>query len=530
MSLSHSVNPALIEALVKTVSSLPSDRPVQAFVLAVAVRAASLHIPENDLGLFLKKQTASRPGLSDLLSSSAYRRLVTAARFAALSSTPEGADKNALRISRVTIGRILSPVELPEGETGLSAARMIRARVVLGILATEQIKSVRSELGWNTLMVSHPWLALRMGASWPTAKAALSDLVRLGWIKEVGGSRPDSARRFKFTKRLTKAQGQVIKPDHLFRAIGSLALLEPNQVTETDQLNDDPNRVPDLIQSVAHPAWCYGSDPLGSRAFLVALAIAAGVDPVGLDVGSRYISKAKKALESAGLGDTAFVSEPLNTWAARTGAFEAAAQAKATYKEHAASRTEEIATTRAIRAQAKVDAEAFFGPALRIPAAGTSRDLMNAWLQGATGVMDRKVLADAQVKALSRELAKKFKARGYEGDTVTKLAGIVTGAASSLIGPDETIPSAADEAAAKQEWLEGMVEKMAGRTLADEVRAAATHELIAKMRRRGFAKEKAGQLAGIILGVTGPVPALPSPKGTPQVAPRHRPPGLSCVL
>lgn len=496
MSPSHSPDPSLIEKLVITASAYPSDRTTpQAFVLAVGTRAFSVGIEENDLGLFLKKQTASHPGLSDLLANrSAYRRLVSSARSAALSSSPAGADQNALRTARVTMGRILSPIEVAEGETPLSAVRQIRARVALAILANEQLKSIRSDQGWNTIMVSYAWLALRMGASWPTAKAALNDLVGLGWIRELAGSRPDSARRFKISSgRLTRSQGQVIEPDHLYQAIGLLA-----------QLNDATNRVTELIRVVAHPAWSYGPDPLGQRTWLLALASAAGVDPVQLGVGSRYIPKARKALEVAGLWDTTSLREPLDEWAERTSAFEAASQAKALYKENAAQRTDELAMTRALRAQAKKDAEAFFGPTSSIPAAGSSRDRMNAWLEGATGVMGRKVLADAQIKAMDRELGKRFKARGYEGDTVTKLTAIVVSAAGSLIGPEDSIPAAADEPATKQEWLQAMVEKVAARPLANELRAAAGQELVAKLKRRGFEKEKARQLAEIVLSESRP--------------------------
>ncbi|MDQ0000128.1 MULTISPECIES: hypothetical protein [Pseudarthrobacter] len=238
------------------------------------------------------------------------------------------------------------------------------------------------------------------------------------------------------------------------------------------------------------------------------MAYSAGLDPVQLGVQTRSMGRSKKALTRAGLdsltrssiGDTTDVMDRLHEWARGSGSFEAAAQAKELYKAQAAERTDELAVARAIRAQAKVDADRLLGPVTNIPKAGSSRDRMNTWLQGATGVMGRKVLADAQVEAMTRELQSRFKARGYEGDTVTRLAGIVVGAAGSLVGPDDSIPAAAAEPAEKQTWLQGMVEKVGGRALPDDVREVAAKELNAKLKRRGFEKDKAAQLVDIILG------------------------------
>lgn len=509
-------DPVLIEALVKTTSSYPSTRATPSeFVKAVAVRAFSLGLTENELRLFLKKQTASHPGLSELLASrSASRRLVSACRVAARSSSPAAATGNSLKTARLTLGRILSRVSSVQApsEDGaepklvpvLTPARQIRARATLAILCVEQLKSIQGEKGWNTLMVSYPWLALRMGVSWPTAKAALNDLVDLGWIRELGGHRPDSARRFKISGKLTREQGQTIQAQHLYDAIGSLAAL-----------NDEPAQTAVLVRSVAHPAWTYGDDPIGFRSWLVALAHSSGIDPVQLGVQSRSMSRSRKALTLAGLdslprpslGDTTDVMDRLRKWAQKTGSFDAAARAKEAYEEHAAERADELATVRAIRAQAKEDAEAFFGPATKIPKAGSARDRTNDWLRGATEIMGRKVLSDAQVKALEKELVRRFKARGYEGDPVRKLARIVLGAAGSLIGPDESIPAKTGEPGEKQAWLQDMVEKMSCRNLADEVRTAATRELDEKLRRRGFEKESAGQISRHILG--------------PQTVPQH---------
>jgi hypothetical protein len=510
----QSSDPALIESLVKTASAYPSSRATPSeFVKAVAVRAFSLGLTENDLGLFLKKQTASHPGLSELLANrSAYRRLISSCRAAARSSSPAAAADNSLKTARLTLGRILSPVpmvevERPHLEDGtavesklvpmLTPARQIRARATLAILCVEQLKSIQGEEGWNTLMVSYAWLSLRMGVSWPTAKAALNDLADLGWIKELGGHRPDSARRFKISGRLTREQGQVVAPAHLYEAIGSLA-----------GLNDEPAQTAIVTRSVTHPAWTYGSDPIGFKNWLVTLAHAAGVDPVHLGVPTRSMARSRKALTLAGLtlvdrsikGDTIDVMNRLTEWAHRTGSFDAATAAKAAYKAQAAERTAELTRVREGRAKAKQDLESAFGPVGLIPAADAPVEKRNAWLRGAAQALSHESITEDRRKALRHELTRRLKLRGYgNGDTVTRVVDHLMGHAPALLA-EESIPASTEEPAIKQQWLQSATAAIAGRVMQPEERDAFSAEIFSKLRRRGYDKDRALKLSDLITG------------------------------
>ncbi len=514
MNAFQSSDPALIEALVKTASAYPSSRATPSeFVKAVAVRAFSLGLSENDLGLFLKKQTASHPGLSELLSNRfACRRLVSCARLAALSSSPAGAAENSLKTARLTLGRILSPVPMTEVEQAplddgspaepklvpvLTPARQIRARATLAILCVEQLKSIQGEKGWNTLMVSYPWLSLRSGVSWITAKAALNDLVDLGWIREVGGHRPDSARRFKISGRLTRDQGRVIRPAHLYTAIGSLA-----------GLNNEPAQAALVTRCVTHPAWTYGDDPLGFRNWLVTMAQAAEVDPVHLGVQTRSMARSRKALALAGLtlvdgsriGDTIDVNERLNEWAHRTGSFTAATEAKEDYKAQAAERTAELNRVREGRAKAKKDLESAFGPVGSIPAADAPVERRNAWLRGAAQALSHEPITEDRRKALQHELTRRLKLRGYgNGDTVTRVVDHILGHAPVLLAED-TIPASTEDPVVKQQWLQGAAAAIAGRVMRPDERDAFSAEIFNKLRRRGYDKDRALKLSDLITG------------------------------
>lgn len=186
-------------------------------------------------------------------------------------------------------------------------------------------------------------------------------------------------------------------------------------------------------------------------------------------------------------------------WAEQTGAFVAAAKAKAAYKEAAAERTAELSRVRSIRGDVKLELDGLVGPASSFPAAGSSRDLVNEWLDGATAAMARQVLVDARHAAMSREIGLRFKSKGWEGDTISRLTEIVMGSAGSLIGLAESIPEATEDVAVKQAWLQVMAEKMAGHTLADADREAAAVELAAKLKRCGYG-EKAQRLVDLLLG------------------------------
>ncbi|MCO4263762.1 hypothetical protein NG697_12655 [Pseudarthrobacter sp. MDT3-26] len=513
MSVFLSSAPSLIEALIKTASAYPSTRATPSeFVKAVSVRAFALGLTDKELTLFLKKQTASHPGLSELLANrSASRRLISSCRAAARSSSPAAAAENSLKTARLTLGRILSPVPMvtmwtepsedgaetePVLVPALTAARQIRARGTMAILCVEILKSIQDEKGWNTLMVSRKWLALRMNVTVITVRAALDDLVAMGWITELGGQRPDSAKRYKIGGKLTREQGHVIDNPHLFTAVGSLA-----------GLNDEPAQTAIVTRSVTHTSWTYGDDPLTFKKWLVTLAHAAGVDPVQLGVPARSMTPVRKALTLAGLtlsdglriGDDNHVMDRLNEWGHRTGSFTQASGAREAYKAQAAERTAELNRVREGRAKAKKDLEKAFGPVGLIPAVDAPVDRRNAWLKGAAQALSREPIIEDRRKALQYELTRRLKTRGYKGDVVIRLVEHLLSHAPALLA-EEAIPASTEEPAVKQQWLQGAAAAVSGRVMRSTERDAFSDEIFRKLRRRGYEKTKAQQLSGLILG------------------------------
>ncbi|KIC68687.1 hypothetical protein [Pseudarthrobacter phenanthrenivorans] len=516
------MTPASIEELRMLAASLPvSTVGPRDFARRIAVRAYSLGLSDSELIGFLKRQTAKRPGLSSVLTDRlAFRQLLASCRRAALSSSPAGRRKNAGKTARLTLGRILAPVVAGADGVALSPARQIRARTALAIVCVEQLKSINGEKGWNTIRVSYPWLALRLGSSWPTAKAALNDLLELGWIHEPSaGLRPGQPRRFKISGYLNpdqralvqrlKDNGEGVVEPGLYEAIGALAEQE-NEASQRDLLGAAVTR------SVNHPAWTYGEAPLGAKTWLLTLARAAGVDPVQLGLPKRSIPALNRLMAEAGLdrligsaqGDTSAaesdlpgqLAEVLKTWAKATGAYEAAAAASAAYKDNAKARTDEIARVRKLRVDAGPAMDRLFGEVASIPAAGSSADRLNTWVAGASNAIAKvPPMTKDRRNALTRELKKRLKKRSYQGDAITLVAEKVMANARPLLGAAETVPLATDDPAVKTAWLRGVTGAMQGKAMQVGERNAFEAELKARFRSRGYERDKAGQMAALIL-------------------------------
>ncbi len=516
------MTPAQLEALLKTASSLPaSTYSPRDFARDIALRAFSLGVHASALLGFLKKQTANRPGLSSLLANRpAYRSLIASCRRAARSSSPAGAADNAVATARLTLGRILTSVEVDDdGSPVLTPAKQIRARAALAVLCVEQLKSINGEKGWNTIQVSYPRLALRMGVSWLTAKGALNDLVEMGWIHELGGVRPDSARRFKingnlrredqapFVKQVKDEAGQVIEPG-LYDAIGALAGI-PGDRGQKDLL------LAQLTRSVTHPAWTYGTDPLTFKVWLLTLAQVAGVDPVQLGIQKRAIPALSRVMTEAGLalltgsvqGDTipaesdlpAQLNSALKTWAERTGSFDAAKDAKDAYKAAAEERSNEIAMVRQLRKDAPAAMDKIFGVTGSIPAAGDSEERYTRWVEGASRVIAKDPLTDARREALTYELKRRLKVRGYEKDAITLIVTKVMSHSRPLLGTEDAIPLAQEEPAVKTAWLKAALAEMQGKRMRATERNAFEKELILRLGNRGYEEPKRGQLVDLLL-------------------------------
>lgn len=64
---------------------------------------------------------------------------------------------------------------------------------------------------------------------------------------------------------------------------------------------------------------------------------------------------------------------------------------------------------------------------------------------------------------------------------------------------EESIPVSTEDAAVKQQWLQGAAESVAGRVMQSAERNAVGDEVFRKLRRRGYPKSKAQQLSSLIL-------------------------------
>ncbi|MGO4856207.1 hypothetical protein [Arthrobacter sp. 2MCAF14] len=533
MTTPYSPTASPIDVLVMTAASLSSSTVTpQVFVLSLATRAFSEGISQSELLTFLKKHTGTHPGLSSLLSNRpALRRLLDRARAVVLNSSPQAAAENRISAARLTLGRILTPVRVgADGAPVLTPAKQIRARAALAVLCNEQLKSIDSDKGWNTVMISHSFLGLRMGVTRQTARAAMIDLVALDWVQPVGVTRADSAGRFKISWYLTPAQkrvtarvkdeqGQVIFPGQ-YEAIGTLAGWD-GEPTESDRLTAL------LTRAVVHPAWTYGNGtaPLSFKSWLLALASAAGVDPVQLGLPARSIAPARKVLTKAGLdllnpatqGDATLaesdlsdrLNAALDACAESTGAYEAAAAAKAEYEANAEARKEELRRVRQVRDEARPALDAIFGPVEWYPSEATAvksetaREAAQAklewWLAEASKVIARDPLTEERRKALKFELTRRLKLRGFKGDAISLMVDRVMSHAQPLLGTDEAIPLATEAPAAKSEWMGAAMATMAEKELAEADRAAFAKELFSRLRRRGYEVSKARQVVDLIL-------------------------------
>jgi len=126
-------------------------------------------------------------------------------------------------------------------------------------------------------------VAVALGCEPQAAKTALRRAVAEGWLARVGGERRGVAGTF----RLPQLRGAAVATaDDHGGLIGALA-------------GAGEHPAADVILSVRHAAWGYSF--LGHRAWTVALADAAGVDPVDLGVPARAAASLRRDLIRTGV-------------------------------------------------------------------------------------------------------------------------------------------------------------------------------------------------------------------------------------
>lgn len=322
------------------------DAPARRVALALLVRglAAAPPIPPGRVALWAFSRLADRPDVVQALAADRRRELVAAARKRVRQGAmPAGRAALRIRYARRLAGWILSP-----GAAGGGAAE-VRARAVVAYVGGLTLANLTDGgSGIEAPRVDAGRVAVALGCEPQAAKAALRRAVDEGWLTRVGTPRRGVAGVF----RLAQLRGAAVTAaDDQAGLIDALA-------------GAGEHLAADVVISAGHAAWGYG--PLTHRGWAVAVADAAGVDPVDLGVPARAAATRRRDLARAGvpaggpgLGDaldrvarTADSDGGWSTPATRQGEAEQRRAARA------AERTAEVARHRAEQTAAREAAQA----------------------------------------------------------------------------------------------------------------------------------------------------------------------------
>lgn len=165
-----------------------------------------------------------------------WARLVSLSRKrVASSSSAGGVAVLRLEVARRVVGRVVTP--LPPGT--LTWAREVNARAALAIIGCEQI-----ELGYEKIVISAGFVAVRLGVTRPYAQGILRTLERdLHWIVR------DGKRRGAIRWRLTKFSGPMKEEYQGQVELHSLAV----DALASGELAG--SALATVIASADHPAW-----------------------------------------------------------------------------------------------------------------------------------------------------------------------------------------------------------------------------------------------------------------------------------
>lgn len=530
MSVTTSPTPVQIQALAKTAAAHRNATSPSAFVRVIAVRAYSLGVSDQQLLLFLRKQVGNHQGLARFLKQTTpLRRVLAAAKRASLINSPAAATKNSQRVARLVVGRFLSPIgdtkslgqvdddlddeawaeaiagAQPVEAKPLSLAVQLRTRVALAVAAGEVLKSINGPSGWTTAQISYARMNLATGWTTTTSKRALNDLVQLRLIAELPSGRKATARRFKINGSLNPSQREVAAGQ--YETIGTLMGCE-----------GAASLAAALISSVNHAAWNFGPSPLSHRAWLVATADAAGIDPAGLAISKRNISLARKALTAAGLGNVTTAEElsvVLDRYAAANGCAEAKRQAEEEYRLAADARAEEVKHFQGLKVDSKEILDSFTGEAAKIPKLETSSGRKFAtWLATSSEAFDGRAYPAEMATMVVTELAKRIGKRlggdaaagkivagwilaGLEVEDLDAKRAVQIKAARGLeiLGAGlANVPAGTASEFEQKAWLKELQGKVtAGRPMAPAMRDAVAADLRGRLLVRGYSEDKASK-------------------------------------
>lgn len=305
-------------------------------------------------------------------------------------------------------------IEKPIGAHRVAMGR--HAAVVVGGLVLD---SWQREPGWDTATVSAEWLAVLMGCTRRSAGEYLRVAVELGWLIE---RRKPSRRR----------AGRYALPARLPSGMGHARELTARLSDVIDAIADRSTaelEAADLIMNAGHATWSHSH---GSKTWLVALAVEAGVDPRQLGVApgvARGSVKAWTGMLDRHDGLCVPTTDVLDAEARATGADGRRREAEARRRVEAEACTVEIREAQARRKLVR-DGLATMLAANPIPKPKASTEKRRAWLDAMSAIVANSAsLTDSMRADLCGSLALRMRATniGYDEATARRVANLVAG-------------------------------------------------------------------------------------------------------
>lgn len=357
--MTRSLPPALHEAYqaLTPVLATTTGRPPHTRIFAVLTRALALGIPPRYARTVI---TTRRDEALTAITKDTVRwhKHVTAARQKHKATTPNESPALRLAIARRIITRALAPTPTP-----LPARTSTNLRTGILTLGVHLLLNA-SNRGWDTLLVSGPWLAVELGVQPAAARTVLGRLTSERWLtqtqKRKGGAGVYKAARL--PRDLTDWSHELYD------------LIEEVAETVTVADRQAASIAAQLILSAAHPAWGYTPAPrdpsvkrqptgFSHTTLLVLLADQVGVDPVQQFGMADRTVKVHRRLGKEMLGiDADIVNSPdsrlyvdgrLEALAVRVGARAAKNAAEEERRQAAEDRKREIERVRAERASVR---------------------------------------------------------------------------------------------------------------------------------------------------------------------------------
>lgn len=223
--------------------------------------------------------------------------------------------------ARALVSHLFAP--LP-GRVTVSGRREVTARVLFAVIGLEVLDSMTNGVPvgtekryMKTALTTSGRLGVSTGMSAPTIRAAAHVIEDASWARVVRRVHRGPTRWALGTVPREKGKDVDALHDGLIRALA-----------EGDATWVDQHPAAAIIRTVSHPAWSYGSEPLGYTPWLVLVASNAGVDPTTLGVARSGVKRSRQAIVSLLAGHDDLPSA-LDSHAQTTGAYIARDEAEA---------------------------------------------------------------------------------------------------------------------------------------------------------------------------------------------------------